>query len=173
MPESIEKILEEMAPRLRDELSGLGYSVHTPGSDDLLQEIRIRLWKALKVRNGEIEFINSYAKKIVFSVFINEVKKIQRERQLISKAENQQLTECTGRGYIQGPVDFYREAVLQSMSSLSRNKRLVIKLRLEGFTLAEIAHLNQWPLSKVRNSYYRGIHELKQRLIKRGICHEY
>lgn len=173
MPEPIEKILEEMAPRLRDELCGFGYSANAPESDDLLQEIRIRLWKALKIRDGEIEFINSYAKKVVFSVFINEVHRIRRERQLISKAENQQRIECAERGCRQGSDDLLKEVVVQALSSLSRNKSLVIKLRLEGFTLAEIAQLNRWPLSKVRNYYYRGIRELKRRLVRRGICHEY
>jgi RNA polymerase sigma factor (sigma-70 family) len=172
MSEPIEKILEEMVPRLRDELNGFGYSARTPDGDDLLQEIRIRLWKALKVRDGEIEFINSYAKKIVFSVFINEVNRIHRERQLISKAENQQRLECQGRGCAQESDEFLKEAVVQSLSALSRNKRLVIRLRLEGFTLAEIAQTNRWSLSKVRNSYYRGIQELKKRLSRRGICNE-
>jgi RNA polymerase sigma-70 factor, ECF subfamily len=171
MPEPIEKILEEMAPRLRDELCGFGFSARSPDGDDLLQEIRIRLWKALKARDGEIEFINSYAKKVVFSVFINEVNRIQRERKLINKAENQERFECGGRGCAQESDESLKEAVVQSLSALSKNKRLVIKLRVEGFTLAEIAQLNHWTLSKVRNSYYRGVQELKKRLRRRGICH--
>jgi RNA polymerase sigma factor (sigma-70 family) len=172
MAESIEKILEAMAPRLRDELKGFGYSPGTPDSDDLLQEIRIRLWKALEIRDGKIEYLNSYAKKVVFSVFINEVNRIKRERQLISKAEGQQRHELKNGGYVRESDDSLRGAVIESLAALSRNKRLVIKLRIEGFTLAEIGNLNGWSFSKVRNIYYRGIQELKKRLARRGICHE-
>lgn len=169
MPEPIEKILEDMASRLRDELSGFGYSTRSPDSDDLLQEVRIRLWRALKVRDGEIEFINSYAKKIVFSVFINEVNRLKRDKKLINKAEEQERSKCMGLECAQGQDELLKEAVLRSLSGLPKNMRLVIKLRIEGFTLAEIAQLNNWSLSKVRNSYYRGVQELKKRLVRKGI----
>jgi len=170
MPEPIEEILEKLAPRLREELGGFGYSSHTPDGDDLFQEAQIRLWRALKVRNGEIEFLNSYAKKVVFSVFINEVNRIRRERELIGIAERRM--ECENNGCGTDVADFVREAVLAAMSSLSRTKRNVIKLRLEGFTLAEIAHLKHWSIRKVCNSYYRGVQELKGRLTRWGITHD-
>lgn len=172
MPELVELILKKLAPYIRAELDGFGYPSHIPDSDDLLQEIYIRLWKALEARGGQIEFINSYAKKVVFSVYINEVNRIRRERQLISVAENQQRLEGDGTVCGPGSDDFVKEIVIKSLSALSRTKRRVIKLRLEGFTLAEIARLNHWSLSKVCNNYYRGIRELKQKLAKRGIYHE-
>jgi len=84
MPESIERILEALTPHLRSELNFLGYSAHSPDRDDLLQDILIRVWKALKDREDEIQYLNAYVKKIVFSVFINEVNRLERERKLIS-----------------------------------------------------------------------------------------
>ena len=172
MPESIERILEALEPRLRSELNGLGYSAHSPDRDDLLQEIRIRIWKALKDREGEIQYLNAYVKKIVFSVFINEVTRLKRERQLISVAENRQRLENEDKEDCAGSDDSLRKIIVESLTALGGAKRRVIELRLEGYTLAEIAQLNDWSISKTCNYYYRGIKELKHGLAKRGISYE-
>jgi len=172
MPESIERILEALAPQLRSELNCLGYSAHSPDRDDLLQEIRIRIWKALKDREGEIQYLNAYVKKIVFSVFINEVNRLRRERQLISVAENRQRLENEDKEDCAGSDDSLRKIIVESLTALGGAKRRVIELRLEGFTLAEIAQLNDWSISKTCNCYYRGIKEMKHGLAKRGIYYE-
>jgi RNA polymerase sigma factor (sigma-70 family) len=172
MPESIERILEALAPHLRSELNGLGYSAHSPNRDDLIQEILIRIWKALKDREGEIQFLDAYVKKVVFSVFINEVNRLRRERQLISVAENKQHLENEDKGDCTESVDSLRKIIIESLTALGGTKRRIIELRLEGFTLAEISQLNHWSISKTCNCYYRGIKELKNRLAKKGICYE-
>ena len=66
MQESIELILEALAPHLRSELDGLGYPTLSPEREDLIQEIRIRIWKALKDREGGIKYFNAYVKKSFF-----------------------------------------------------------------------------------------------------------
>ena len=172
MQESIERILEVLAPQLRSELNGLGYSAHSPDGDDLLQDILIRIWKALKDRNGEIQYLNAYVKKIVFSVFINEVNRLRRERQLISSVENKQRLENEDNEDCAGSGEVLKEIIVESLTSLGGAKRRVIELRLEGFTLAEIAQLNDRSISKTCNDYYRGIKELKHGLAKRGIYYE-
>ena len=172
MPKSIEIILEALAPHLRSELDGLGYPTLSPERDDLLQEIRIRIWKALESREGHIEYFNAYVKKVVLSVFINEVKRLQRERQLISHAEDRQPGGDGGEGNCTGSDNPLRDIIVESLSALGGTRRRVIELRLEGFTLAEIARLNNWSPGKACNEYYRGIKELKNRLAERGIRYE-
>jgi len=172
MPESIESILEALAPHLRSELNCLGYSAHSPDGDDLLQEIRIRIWKALKDREGEIQYLNAYVKKVVFSVFINEVNRLRRERQLISVAENRQRLENEGKEDCSGSDEVLKKIIVESLTALRGAKRRVIELRLEGFTLAEIAQLNDWSISMTCNNYYRGIKELKHGLANKGIYYE-
>jgi RNA polymerase sigma factor (sigma-70 family) len=170
--ESTEIILEAIAPYLRSELDGLGYSTLSPDRDDLLQEIRIRIWKALKDKEGEIKYLNAYVKRVVLSVFINEVHRLRRERQLISLAGDRQHMGDGGEGNCVGSDDPLRDIIVESLTALGGTKRRVIELRLEGFTLAEIARLNHWSLSKACNDYYRGIKELKNRLAERGIRYE-
>ena len=168
MADSIERILKEVTPCLRAELSKFGYSAHIPDSDDLFQETIIRLWKALKDRDGKLEYINSYAKKVVFSVFINEINRMRREKQLIGWAEGQRRREHETAGRRTDSCGSIEGAVMASLLPLSETKRHVIRLHIEGFTLSEIAILNQWSLSKVRANYYRGIEELRRRLVRKG-----
>lgn len=172
MPESIERILEALAPYLRSELDGLGYPTLSPERDDLLQEIRIRIWKALKGRDGKIQYFNAYVKKVVLSVFINEVKRLRRERQLISIAEDRRSMGDAGEGNCAGSDNPLRDIIIESLAALGETRRRVIELRLEGFTLAEIARLYHWSVGKACNEFYRGIQELKNGLAERGIHYE-
>lgn len=172
MTESIERILEALAPYLKSELSGLGYSPHSPDRDDLLQEIRIRIWKALENKGGNIQYINAYVKKIVFSVFINEVNRLRRERQLIGVAENELCLDNPVKSDCAISANVMKEKIIESLMALGGTKRRVIELRMEGFTFAEIALINHWSLRKACNAYYRGIGELKRSLAKKGICYE-
>jgi len=103
MADSIDETLKEIIPRIRAELNKLGYSAHVPESDDLLQETIIRLWKALENRDGKLEFINSYVKKVVLSVYINEVNRIRKENQVIFSSGGQRRNEYEAAG---GRLDF-------------------------------------------------------------------
>ncbi len=169
MADSIDETLKEIAPRIRAELNKIGYFSHIPESDDLLQETLIRVWKALKNRDGKLEYINSYVKKVVFSVYINEVNRIRREKQLVASAGGQGFCDQeTGRGRLD-PAGLIEGAIMASLSALSETKRRVIRLHIEGFTLSEIALSNHWSFSKVRDNYYRGIEELRRRLARKGL----
>lgn len=170
MNDSIERILKEITPRLRAQLSKLGCPANSPESDDLLQESMVRLWKALENRGGKLEFINSYAKKVVFSVYINEANRIRRENKLIYTAGGERRNEYEAAGGRADPSKPLKEAVLASLSALPEARRHVIRLHMDGFSLSEIALLNQWPFSKVRDYYYRGIEELRGRLARKGFC---
>jgi len=169
MPESIERILEALAPLLKSELSILGYSAHSADRDDLLQEIRLRIWKALRDRHGELEFLNAYVKKVVFSVFINEVKRLRQEEAMLCVAENEHGLGGEGLPDGPGPDSPLKQTVVESLEALGDTKQRVIRLRLQGFTFSEIALLQRWSLRKVCSLYYRGIREIKKQLKEKGV----
>jgi len=172
MPENIDSILEALAPFLISELRALGYSSSSPERDDLLQEIRVRIWKALRDREGKINFFNAYVKKIVFSVFINEVNKLARERRLIDAAGNDRDVIKGTEGDHAGSGNTLRQTIIESLETLGAAKRRAIELRFEGYTFVEIAALNRWSIRKAWGVYYQGIAELKDRLAKGGIHYE-
>jgi RNA polymerase sigma factor (sigma-70 family) len=169
MPESIERILEALAPLLKSELSILGYSAHSTDRDDLLQEIRLRIWKAIRDKHGELEFLNAYIKRVVFSVFINEVNRLRQEKEMLCVAENEHGLGGEGLTDRPGLDSPLKQTVIESLEALGDTKQRVIRLRLQGFTFAEIALLQRWSLRKVCSLYYRGIREIKKQLSEKGV----
>lgn len=172
MSKPIDEILRAVAPHLRAELASLGFPARSAEGDDLLQEINIRLWKALVDRDGRLEYFDSYAKKVVISVFINEMESRQKERELTRAAMVQLRQRTEGGAESKRTVNPTLENIIESLAALSTDQRRMIELRGQGFTLAEIAQLTHCSLSKVRSGYYRGLKELKPRLRRRGVLYD-
>jgi DNA-directed RNA polymerase specialized sigma24 family protein len=172
MTEEIDRALEALTPVLVSELRALGCPLSSADTQDLLQEIRLRIFKALRDRGEKIKYLDAYAKKVVLTVFLNEAEKLGRRRGLI-EAAGRLGAPIGGPESSAGPSeDLLEEEVAKAMAALAGTKRRAIELRFQGFTFAEIARLNGWSLRKTCGVCYRGLAELRARLAERGIRHE-
>jgi RNA polymerase sigma factor (sigma-70 family) len=172
MTEEIDRALEALTPVLVSELRALGCPLSSADTEDLLQEIRLRIFKALRDRREKINFLDAYAKKVVLTVFLNEAKKLGRRRGLIEAAGHAGSPMGAPESAGQLSEDLLEEEVAKAMAALGGSKRRAIELRLEGFTFAEIARLNGWSLRKACGVCYRGLAELRARLAEGGIRHD-
>jgi DNA-directed RNA polymerase specialized sigma24 family protein len=170
--DGIEKLVGDLSSYLISKLNSLGYQRHGIERDDLLQEIHIRIWKAYRDDGHNIRYFNAYLKKIVHSVFINEINKINKENKALAMGgESLSPTSCTnGHGSPAGLS--LKDVLVESLDDLNELKQRVIKLRLEGFTFGEIAQLNQWSLRKTHGIFYSGLKDLKRKLGEKGIHYE-
>jgi RNA polymerase sigma factor (sigma-70 family) len=170
--DGIEKLVGDLSSYLVSKLNSLGYQRHGIERDDLLQEINIRIWKVYKDNGHNIRYFNAYLKRIVHSVFINEINKVNKENKVLAIGrESLNLTSCTN-GYGSTADLSLKDALVESLDNLNELKQRVIKLRLEGFTFSEIARLNQWSLRKTHGIFYSGLKELKHKLGGKGIHYE-
>jgi RNA polymerase sigma factor (sigma-70 family) len=168
----IEKLVGDLSSYLVSKLNSLGYQRLGIERDDLLQEIHIRIWKAYKDDSHNIRYFNAYLKKIVHSVFINEINKINKENKaLVMGGEGLNPTGCTN-GHGSTANLSLKDVLVESLDDLNELKQRVIKLRLEGFTFSEIAQLNQWSLRKTHGIFYSGLKDLKHKLGDKGIRYE-
>jgi RNA polymerase sigma factor (sigma-70 family) len=167
-----EILLRTLAPFLRAELGSLGFPSHAPSADDLFQETMIRIWQVLKARGGTLEFPYSYAKKVVYSVFFNEIRKLRRDQRILTAAENEHRLNLRAENTDSNSSMNIPRSVMDALSGLSGPRARVLSLVLQGLTLDEIARLNHWALGKVRTCYYRGLAEVRARLAERGIRYE-
>jgi RNA polymerase sigma factor (sigma-70 family) len=165
MTEEIDRALRALMPVFISELKALGCPLSAADTDDLLQEARIRIWQALSSPGKKIYFLDAYAKRVVLSVFINRIHKRCRERGLIKAAGSLIAGPGTGR---ESSESLAASAVADALRSLGAAKRRTVELRLEGFTSAEIAHLNGWTTRKAEGLYERGIKEIRALLVKKG-----
>lgn len=170
--DSIERMIGDLSSYLSSTLNALGCQRYGLEKDDLLQEIRIRIWQVYTTKHSDIQYFNAYLKKIVLSVFINEIKKTKKENKVLESAEAC-LSRHEGSNKDNPAVDeFLKSALLSSISALKEPKQLVVKLRLEGFSIGEIARMNSWSYRKTCNMFYRAIKELRPILGEKGIHYE-
>lgn len=137
--------------------------------DEIEQEARIRLWRALR-RDCNITDPRSYLYKVVASATIDAVRhsRSKREAQLDAGSPN------SGDGHepsAASPVSPETSAIVEELlrqmrraiAALPKNRRRAVSLRLEGFTTQEIAGRLGWTEPKARNLVHRGLKELRGR----------
>ncbi len=168
-------IVEQYGKFLRDAIAR-----HCPKDvgiqfDDVEQEARLRLWRALQ-REREIANLPSYIYKIAVTTTIDAIRQVKARRE-----EQLRLAE-QGDGGIESPAANPEEApdqvaerqqllrrVEAGLASLPENRRRAVELYLQGLTSQEIAELAGWSEPKARNLLYRGLRQLGQRLRDKGI----
>jgi RNA polymerase sigma factor (sigma-70 family) len=168
----MEDILKGLSSHIASTLGSLGYQYHGIERDDLLQEVYIKIWKTIRDNDYEIRYLNAYIHKIVYSVFIDEINRINKEKEALHVCGALSRPNNVRNGFAGGDDEIARDALIRSINGLKEARQRVIKLRLQGFTLTEIARLNQWPYRKTCSVFYRGLKELKDRLRAKGISYD-
>ena len=169
--EGVEQVVKDLSGHLSSALGAFGYQYHGIEKDDLLQEIRIKVWKTLRDDRRDIRYFNAYLRKIIYSVFINEINRVNKESRAIETA-GPCLTIGQGGGDGASMVESLQSHVEDSLRGLKPSRQVVFKLRLQGLTLAEIARLQCWSYRKTCNIFYRGLRDIKRNLAEKGIHYE-
>jgi len=168
----IEKMVGDLSPYLSTMLNSLGFLRYRLEKEDLLQEIRIKIWQVYKGKHRDIQLNKAYIKKVVYSVLIDEINRAKKDRKILQSAETYLIQDQAASKGSQLPDELLKDDLLASIGELKESKQLVIRLRLEGFSIGEIAGLNNWTYRKTCLILYRAIRELKSILSRRGIYYE-
>ena len=149
--------------------------------DDIEQEARLRLWRALQ---GETEINNlaSYLYRIAATATIDAMRRVgaRHEKQLGVPDDEQ---EVAGNVYLLPAVTSLspervaeQEQVIgkveAALDCLSPERRRAAGLHLQGFTTLEIAEVMNWSEPKARNLVYRGLKDLRLLLRTAGVEYE-
>ena len=173
----LESLLSEYGGILRRAIASL-----VPGRlgiqvDDVEQEARIRVWRALEGEK-EIRDPASYLYRVAVSATIDAVRRVRARRE-------EQRFESNAPGEAEaGPADSApspeqraqaREittAIQRASSKLGRDRRNAVLLLLQGLNSGEIARLLGWGESRARNLAYRGLADLRRELAAEGVALE-
>ena len=141
--------------------------------DDIAQEVRIRLWRALQ-RDRNAVFSASYLQRTVLSVVVDAV------RRAPPKAESVQDFESSGHdawpdGLVErdGPeVDARSNAVSRALDAalaeLPQQRRLAVAFTLQGFAAKECGELMGISGEAARKLAERGLVLVRENLRQRG-----
>jgi RNA polymerase sigma-70 factor (ECF subfamily) len=146
--------------------------------DDIEQEARIRLWKALE-KDVEIRDYPSYIYRIAFTTTIDAIRRVKarKEEQLTASEDStEESTEPKDIVVDHGPSPQQSienkeilDQVERILSTMDANRRSAIKLYFQGMTSFEIAAVRGWSEPKARNLLYRGLKDLRAGLKAAGI----
>jgi len=138
--------------------------------DDVLQETRIKLWKALRSEKN-IHYFASYIKKIVDTSVIDFFRKYKREEGVYLHEKSLRISELT-RGYDADNQMDMKDFVGLAVERLIPSRRNIVRLYLLNMTIDEIALHFHYSLSKTRNLLYRGLKDLRKILVEKRIDDE-
>ena len=171
-PESraLETVLNRFADRVRR--VGLRHGLAGKDVDDLVQEVRVRLWKALQ--NGEkIEAAPaSYIYRTAASAALDVLRRRRARRETpvrVSRVTGEAiLGEAPSPEVLMDGAEL-AERIGEAVGSLPDSRRSVVRMYLAGYGREEIADLLGWTEAKTRNLLYRGLADLRERLTSMGI----
>jgi RNA polymerase sigma-70 factor (ECF subfamily) len=139
--------------------------------DDVVQELRLRMWKSL----GTAELIRrakaSYIYRAAISASIDIIR--GRRARRFETAADDTLAEVTPdpRRRTDARLDEQElaDAVHRAIALLPESRRAVVRMHLAGYERHEIEELLGWTEAKTRNLLYRGLADLRQILESWGI----
>ncbi len=167
-----QKILNDFSAFIRSLV--LRYRLDRLGldADDLIQEVRLRLWKIIDDEKN-IHNPASYIKKVVESAVIDQIRKIRREEELVISEKQKLISELEPRSsHYADPPGSIKEYLLKAADNLMESRKMVVKLYLLNMSLPEISAYLNYSSAKTRNLLYRGLADLKAILKEMGFKHE-
>lgn len=135
--------------------------------EDLVQEIRIKLWKIFK-SDKKIQNYSSYIKRVINSIIIDQIRSSRRYEKIID-LEKQRNPQDQGISNV--PIRIKKDVHL-AINSLIESRRKVVRWFVFGLNINEISKILKIDETKTKNLLYRGLNDLKNILISKGIEYE-
>jgi len=175
MPESgqsaaLEQLLQRFAGQIRRVAGRFGL---TGGDvDDLLQEVRIRVWRG-QPAGGKLEGAPaSYVYRAAVSAAIDLIRRRRARRETPVRVERPSGEAILGESPAADARldrDEIAETIERELVGLAPDRALAVRLHLTGYSREEIATLLDWSEPRTRHLLYRGLADLRARLRERGL----
>ena len=140
--------------------------------DEIVQEVRIRLWKSCSTSEQIRALGTSYVYRTATSAALDLLRRrrahgADRSESVDSMAEHLPDTSLSAAGTLD--ADKLQHRVLAAIEGIPSSRRGVVRMHLAGYAREEIAALMGWSEAKTRNLLYRGLADLRMSLAAAGI----
>ncbi len=141
--------------------------------DELVQDVRIRLWRA-RADGEQIRTVtSSYVYRTAVSAALDLLRR-RRSHHVEPLEPDDEPGEATRAAVPVGPAEELAqselaEEIARAVETIAPARRPVVRMHLAGYPREEIAGLLGWTEAKTRNLLYRGLADLRERLLARGI----
>lgn len=171
--QDLSRTLEELLARFGGVLRSVAsrYRLVQHDRDDLEQEVRIRLWRAIESeRIGSVPA--SYLYRVASSAALDLIRRrraIREEPMDDVRRHLQSLTERAPGPDGEAELTELAEQIRRAIDAIPASRRAVVHMYLGGYSSGEIADLMGWTEAKARNLVYRGLADLRARLASSDI----
>jgi RNA polymerase sigma factor (sigma-70 family) len=131
-------------------------------ADDILQEIRIRIWKAME-QGEQIRCFPAYLRKVTDSVIISYFRKIRNTIEYRDKRIPIRYVEDNTNDN-NGDLTKMDRLIYERLPRILESRQKVLSLYLSGFTFKEIAELTKYTITKTRVLYFRAVRDMKKQI---------
>jgi RNA polymerase sigma-70 factor (ECF subfamily) len=172
--DQVSPALEAMVARFAERVRYIGVQHGLAGSDveDLVQEVRLRLWKALESGEKILAAPASYIHRTAVSAALDLLRRRRARRETPARLSRPSglamLGESASADRMLEELEL-QEQVGRAVDALIPARRSVVRMYLAGYGREEIADLLGWSEPKTRNLLYRGLADLRERLTAMGI----
>lgn len=173
-PDDLSPALDTVVVRFAERVRYIGVQHGLQGSDvdDLVQEVRVRLWKALaddeKIRTAPASYIHRTAVSAALDILRRRRARRETPARLSRPSGVALLGESFSADRLVEELEL-QEQVGRALDQLIPARRSVVRMYLAGYGREEIADLLGWTEPKTRNLLYRGLADLREYLTAMGI----
>ncbi|MCJ7628913.1 MAG: sigma-70 family RNA polymerase sigma factor [Longimicrobiales bacterium] len=154
--------LDGVVRKFEDRVRAVGRRFDLPGSDldELFQEIRIRLWKALEDPERIDALSGSYVYRTATSAAVDLIRRRRKGGRQLPLDPNLQEANPSNPASQQEARETDEE-VSRALQRLDERRRPVVRMYLAGYNHKEIADFLGWSQGSTRNLLYRGLADLR------------
>ena len=139
--------------------------------DEVLQDVRIRLWHAGEGGKSLEELGSSYLYQLATTAALDLLRR-RRARRADDTDDIGERTELTTNTASPHDALEARELASQieaAIDTLPIDRRVAVRMHLTGYDREDIARMLGWTETRTRNLLYRGLDDLRRRLTDMGI----
>lgn len=123
--------------------------------DEVRQEVRLRLWRALE-RSGGRGMNASYGYRAASSAAVDLIRRHRLTRNMVAEPEDV-VGSATDEALLATRLH-------EALATVPESRRVAVRLHLSGRSLVEVARVLHWTPAQARNQVYRGLADLKRAL---------
>ena len=144
--------------------------LHQEDLDELLQELRVRFWRARK--DGLRDLSAGYVRRTAISAALDIIRRRRVDRNV--SIDDDKIGAPPLATLTAGPAELLDQSELAqrvalAVDGLAAPRRAAVRMYLDGYRREEIAQILRWSDAKTRNLLYRGLADLRAALLAQGI----
>lgn len=150
--------------------AGARYGVGDDETAQLMQEVRIRLWRAHPNSEEIGRLPTSYVYRTATTAALDIVRRRRRNEDRepsLDAAPTSALVSQTSADDDALVADL-GAAIMRELNTMVDARRVVVQMHLSGYGREEMMSVLGWSDAKVRNLLYRGLQDLRERLVRAG-----